>query len=106
MILLVMTINISHAQPQWANFGDWAANPIEFAGNWSNMVYHSPVVSDLDNDGDKEILITDNTRVRVYAHDADDEGDNFLLLQPNLPNGRVACLACPDTSLLFPSFLR
>ena len=57
-------------------------------GDWTYNRFHSPVIVDLDNDGDKEIIITDDTSIRVYAYDANDDDDLlFDIIEPDMPEG-------------------
>ncbi len=67
------------ADPNW-NAMSWS--PLTIDGDWTDMLYShwaGPLVVQLDGDGAKEIIVTDNTTVKVYEIEGDDISLNFSI---------------------------
>lgn len=77
------------ADPTWNDFGNW--NPMSFTGDWTHNTIgkhfaYGPVVADIDNDGQQEIIVYDLASIRVYPHDAESEDDTMYTI--DLPQAR------------------
>jgi len=85
-LILVMAY-VAEAQPNWSNQGNWS--PMIIAGDWDDYLWrgYGPVVADLDGDGQKEIIIADETSIRVYPYDAADDDADLFTIEPNLDGG-------------------
>ncbi|MDP8241039.1 MAG: hypothetical protein P9X24_18260, partial [Candidatus Hatepunaea meridiana] len=73
LIVILLTVLVIILAPEFLQAED---SEFTIQGEWleENAIWSGPLVVDLNNDGEKEIIIIDESRIRVYEHDA--EGEN------------------------------